>query len=177
MKQPNNEIDLDVRLSPNEAWQRITETSDLREIAFFAPSRFRGSKPFHYRVTGSEIDIRKRTSYRNDFSSSLTMKIEPTSYGCKLRGRFSAGIVTVIFIVCWLTVVGGFSLISIIDIFRRLSAGESLTDSAYLELFPLGMLAGGLAVFFFGRFLAKGEERAISAWLNDLFADSIIKRL
>jgi hypothetical protein len=175
MKLQHNKIDLDLRLAPSEAWRRITETSDLREIEFFARSRFRGDKPFHYRVYGSEINIQKRRNYRNDFSSSLTMKIEPTDYGCKLRGRFSAGIVPMIFIVCWLTILGNLSLVVIIDIFGKLSAGESLSKQEYLGFTPVVLFVFGLAMFFFARFVAKSEERAISVWLDDLFADSIIK--
>lgn len=175
MKFQNDKIDLDVRLTPSEAWRRITETSDLREFTFSARSKLTSCKPFTYRVNGNEINIRKRHNYRNDFSSSLTMKINPTDYGCKLQGRFSVGVVPVVFLICWLAIVGCFSLISMKDIFDRLSNGESLMNFAASDFTLIAMFVGGWAVFIIARFIAKGEEWAISLWLNDLFADSVIK--
>jgi hypothetical protein len=170
MKESTRKIDYELRISPNEVLRRIAETSDVRQIALFES----GSKPFNYSVNGNEINIRKRRTYRNDFRSSLSLKVESTNYGSKLRGRFSMGVFPIIFLVGWMTIVGSLSLISIADIFKRIGS-ETLPAIPFPNLIPILMFFGGLVVFFLARFIAKREEREIFEWLANLFADSIIK--
>ncbi len=101
MKPNSKEIDLDVRLSPDEAWRRITAESE-RQAASVNPS-----KSFIYRISGNESIIEKvRRYYSNSFSSCLKMKIHPTDYGCRLHGSFSANTSPAIVIVLSLIFLG-----------------------------------------------------------------------
>lgn len=170
MKLNSKEIDLDVRLTPDEAWRRITTESE-QQAAFVNPS-----KSFIYRISGNEIIIEKvRRYYRNSFSSCLKMKIHPTDYGCRLHGSFSANTSPAIVIVLSLIFLGVIVWFWTTNIFDKLVAGQSPLNNVLAYLVPVTAIFGVLTMYPFGRFLARGEERRITEWLDNLFSDSIVK--
>lgn len=168
MKSNSKEIDLDVLLSPDEAWRRITAESEEQRFLINL------SKPFVYKISGNEITIEKvRRYYRNSFSSSLKMQIYPTAYGCSLRGRFSSNVSPLLLIgesLAFLAIFGWAS-----SFFGELRAAQSSFNNVAAYLVPVLVIVVVSTMPLFGRFLAKGEERKIAEWLNRLFSESIVR--
>jgi len=174
MKGLGRKIDFAARLTPNEAWRRITATSDERKIAFFAASGFEGNQRFLYDVNGSEIKVRLRQR-RKGFPPILTVKIEPTNYGCRIRGdvsvELSSWIILLVLTIIFLII----GMVTAFLIFGKLFAGVPLTNFSPWDFFGLLFFVNALVVplTFISR--ARRDESELFEWLESLVADSAIK--
>jgi hypothetical protein len=166
------EFELNLRLSPTEALNRIIEASDeqRRGLSF---SGYKGTNSFLHKFDGNTLTIQKRRYYRNDFHPYLYAQFEPTSFGSKLTGRFAMNQFTRGFMLLWFGLVGFGGIVVAISIIGKVAAGQSPKSHLLWLLHPIGMLAFGCLLVVIGEWFSRKEKQEITDWLDRLFADSI----
>lgn len=111
-----------------------------------------GSKPFVGSVGGTSGRLRKRIGYRNSFQTvtRLTFKSQPR--GTAITCRSGMSVFVYVFMTFW------FGFLGLVG----LATGG---DNPGFVVFPLGMMAFGVGLILFGRFLARNEHGDIVAFV------------
>ncbi len=168
------QIDFSSRLSPNELWRRITATSDAKRIAFFAASGFEGSRRFLYSVNGSEIKVNLRQR-KKGIPPILTMKIEPTNYGCRILGNIAVEKTSWIFLAVLMIIFAVIGTALIYPMIGSLWTGQPLTKFTPFDFFALVFLVNVVILPVFINFKVRSDTNELFGWLESLIADSVIK--
>lgn len=175
LSEAKNGIDYEVRLSPNEAWQRIAASSILEQPYNLTIPGFEGDKPVLCRVEGSEIKIRKRVYYKNRNQIFLSLRIEPTNYGSRLKGHFEMSKTPRLILAILMLIFPLFAFFLMnSDSVSQIIAGENIPVNS-LNFFPLLLYIVTVISLILGFILPKSEEQGIRQWLDDLFADVLIR--
>ena len=163
-------FELNLRLGPDEALKRIIAASDEERRDFLIGNK--GTNPFIHKLDGNTVRIQKRRDYRNDFHPYLYAKVEPTSFGSKLTGRFAMSQSTRVFMLLWSGLIGLVGIIAAIRIVGEVAAGQKPKSELLYVLQPIGMLVFGCLLVVIGRWFSRNERQQIVEWLNSLFTDS-----
>jgi hypothetical protein len=166
------EFELNLRLSPNEALNRIIGASDEQRWGL-SLSGYKGTNCFLHKFDGNTLTIQKRRYYRNDFHPYLYAQFEPTSFGTKLTGCFAMNQFTRGFMLLWFGFVGFGGIVAAISITGKVAAGQSPKSELLYLLHPIGMLVFGCLLVVIGGWFSRKEKQQIAEWLDRLFADSI----
>ncbi|QUD90562.1 hypothetical protein [Phenylobacterium montanum] len=113
---------------------------------------------------GRRFRIRQRIWYGNSFQTSVGVKLIQDLNGTRVECRSGMEPTTTIFMAVWFGFVGligmsGF-LASLLD--RR----NSGTTAAVFAAFPIGMIAFGVVLVMFGRWLARDERDFLIRFLR-----------
>lgn len=175
MRLARKRVDWEVRLNPNEVWQRIESVSDSKKRMFFAPLKYEGDQPFLYTIVGNTIVIQKRLRRRNDFQTELQLQIEPLSFGSKLKGSFGIPLFSMIFFTIFMAITGFFSLWAMIGLINNKFDNDNTAKVVFVVV-PFSMFAFALISLVKGLISMKMTEQAISKWLDGLFADVLCEK-
>jgi hypothetical protein len=158
-----SEIELTSPLPPDECIARLQAAIDhysFRALVF-------GSKPVLGRVSLHSIHLRKRIDYQNSFQTVLSGWLEPDGSGTVFHGRTGMGL----FIIVFMALLFSFLLLLGVLLFLATLIGANHVDNSLLigVLLLLGLLAWGAGLIWFGRYLARGEDR----FLIDFLAETL----
>jgi hypothetical protein len=152
-------IELETPLSPDECEARLRAVvgADLF-VSWFS------TRPVVGWVSGRSVRLRKRIGYRNSFQTFLTGTLYGQAGGTVFRGQAGTHPLVRGFLAVWF---GGVILIGsalmVAAVAGRLTRGSPLLGVAIPPL----LLAFGFGVFRLGRWLARGEERFLVAFLAE----------
>jgi hypothetical protein len=153
-------IELVSPLSPDECAARLREATDRG-----GPLSWFGSKPVVGRVSGRFVRLHTRIGYRNSFQTCLTGTLEPRGEGTVFRGRMGLHPLVTIFLAVWFAgavVIGATLFVTAVR--NPIGGGRD-----YVGLFvPPGLLGFGVALVWIGRYLARGEERFLVAFVAEV---------
>ena len=158
---------LHTSLSIDECRSRLASAID-EERWSFSLSGYLGSKSILGNINGDEFRLQKRIFYRNNLRPFFFGKFVNYESGTLIEGEFKMPS-----IVRWLMIYGFsflvfFLIISIAIILVSLAMGRSdVRDNIVFVVFPLGMMAFGIFLVKFSRWLCRGDENAIIAFLKD----------
>lgn len=152
----HSRFDLITPLSRDEVVRRLRSRIDAVWKVF-------GEKSIVGRVRTSSFRLNVRLTYRNSFQSFLYGRLIDENAGTRLKcvvriHPFSLG-----FMILWFSLVGLSSITSISMIAR-----DGLHASVGLGLFvPFGMIAFGIGLIWFCRWLAQGEVDQLREFLEE----------
>lgn len=149
---------------------RIENASDEDRFAF-SLSGHAGDKPFLLQRKANRFRVEKRRFYNNSFHPFLFAHIEPTAYGSRINGHFAMGKLERAFMAFWFASVVLFGIFFIPCLIMQYQSGEISEKDLLWVFHPIGMIVFGYLMDVLGKFLARKEAPAITAWLCDLFAD------
>lgn len=141
-------------LRPGECAERLRAGIDGDFMLF-------GGKPVIGSVGESSARLRKRIWYRNSFQSVMRVTFVDRGTGTEITCRSGMSIFTTVFMVVWFGAVGLFGLAFLGSIFDHAGGG-----GAPAALFPLGMIAFGVALVLIGRFIARNEHADLLAFVT-----------
>jgi hypothetical protein len=153
-------IELVSLLPPDEAAARLRDAIGRGGLLSWF-----GTKSVVGRVSGRSVRLRKRIYYRNSFQTFLTGTLEPHGEGSAFRGTASMHPFVTAFVIVWfagVVLIGGAVFVAAI---RRLVVGEG--EPVGLIVPPL-MVVFGVFMVCFGRYLARGEERFLVAFVAEV---------
>jgi hypothetical protein len=113
------------------------------------------------------VRLRKRISYRNSFQTFLIGSLEGRDGATVFRGRAGMHPLVIGFMAVWfglLALIGGAAFVATVG---GLIAGQSQPLGAII---PLLMAAFGVGLVWFGRWLARGEEAFLVAFVAEVIA-------
>ena len=114
------------------------------------------ARPLLGRVTARGFWVFLRIRYRNSFQTQASGRFRPESGRTRVDVRFGMTLVTKLFMGVWLTGVG----CGAIAILIARASGAPGAQGPWV-LIPFGMLAFGIGLVVFGRWLARDEERQL----------------
>jgi hypothetical protein len=155
------EIVLQTNLAPEECIRRIQESTDPGQRTLFSFSGYKGSKRLLLKFDGNQFVLWKRRYYRNDFSPYFYGTLSPENQGTRIQGHFDISRWTKIFMRIWLGGVILFTLPVLIATLRQTSHGDAWVGVAV----PIGLIAFGILMPNFGRWLGGNEEKYIKDFL------------
>ncbi len=134
-----------------------------------------GARPVIGRVSSRSVRLRKRIGYRNSFQTILVGRLERRTGGTLFLGRAGLGTSVTIFMAGWfgwVVLVGGtLSVLAISEMFGVAVGGRPMEGNLPRSLAPvivLLMLAFGVGLVRFGRWLARDEERFLVAFVAEV---------
>lgn len=151
--------------SPADCVSRLRAA--VNSEAFFDLSSWFGTMPVSGRVSESSLRLRKRIWYRNDFQSFLYATMQPETGGTVIFGKVGLHPFTTVFICIWLGVAvlmcGTVLTPSIRSFFAHPDAVHQETWVGCVV--PIIMPVFGIGLVWFGRFLARNEDRFLTEFL------------
>ena len=156
------QIVLHSSLAAEECLKRLEDSTDPGKRTLFSFSGYKGSKPLLITFDGNQFKLWKRRYYRNDFSPYFYGAVSPDNQGTRIEGHFGMDRWVKIFMGIWL----GFVALSVLPVmFAELSRPNR--DNAWAGVaIPLGLLAFGMLMPQFGRWLGRNEEKYIREFLQ-----------
>jgi len=151
---------LHTRLPIEECKARLAAAIDIERLAF-SWSGFGGSKPFLGQFREDRFRLQKRRYYRNNFSTYFYGRFVPEG-GTRIEGEFKMHPFSRVFMIIWFSFLAVFFVIASIPFAR----GRQDADVSFL-IAPIGLAVFGIAMVKFGRWLCRGEEKAIVGLLED----------
>ena len=169
------QFQLVVNLSPDDVMRRFAASIDQPRIVVINP--FSG-KDFFGHLTGYQFWIRKRQRWsRNSFAPACTGDVVPNGSGSTINCRIAAK-----FTFLW--IFGGVFLLlsllfSVSIALLGFVAGPPDSKTAMPLLFvafgiPAFVIVFFIGFFFLSRQMGKGNERALSYFVQSLFRDTIV---
>jgi hypothetical protein len=116
-----------------------------------------GKKPVIGHVDPWGGSLRKRIHYRNDFRTTMSLAIETSGGGSRIVARSFMSVYATVFMVFW------FGMVSLVPL-AALAAGS--VEAALLSI-PGFMLAFGIGLVAFGRWLARDEHDFLLAFIRN----------
>jgi hypothetical protein len=138
-------------LAPEDCAARLGEAVDHTWL-----ERLFGSKPVRGRLSARSFRLLKRIHYRNSFQTCLTGTLEFHVEGTILRVRSGMHPLVIAFLVVWFTGAGLGCAIILLGWLQGLVPGPV---HAVGTIVPLLLLAFGIGLVRFCRWLARDEER------------------
>ncbi len=148
------------RLPVEECNARLRAGIDPERLAF-SWSGFAGSKPILGKVRDSGFRLRKRRYYKNDLAPFFYGRFVPEGSSTRIEGEFKMHPVARVFVIVWFSFLACLFVIASIPFVK----GRQDADVGTL-LASIGLAAFGIVLIKFGRWLARGEGRAIVAFLE-----------
>lgn len=148
-------------LSPAECAARLAAAVDPESSLLDAWARATLEKPVIGSVKGASVRLRKRTElYRNSFQTYLTAELRPDGTGTAITGTMGLHPFVWAFMALWfavLTLVGGLAALMFVASFVAAPTVRQGASGWGAVLILPGMLAFGIALVAFGRYLARSE--------------------
>ena len=165
-------IRLQSPLPPEECAQRLAAAIDpeFSGLSLRILLDTTHSKPVIGSVEDFSLRLRKRINYRNSFQAQLTARLQPAGMGTMVVGRVGAHPAVFVFMTVWLGFISLIGIPATLTLIRSLVEGTlpplngSGNEWAGL-LIPPGLLVLGVCFFAFGRFLARGENDYLVAFV------------
>jgi hypothetical protein len=156
------QIVLRSNLSSEECIQRLQNSTDPGSRTLFSLSGYKGSKDLLIKFNGNQFKLWKRRYYRNDFSPYFYGTISPDNQGTRIEGHFGMDRLVKIFMGIWL----GFVTLSVLPV-AFVSFSHPNRDNSWIGVaIPFGLLAFGILMPQFGRWLGRNEEKYIREFLK-----------
>jgi hypothetical protein len=152
-------LDLISPLPRDECVRRLQVATD-RWWALF------GSRPLVGHVGESFLRVRKRIGYGNSFQCRLSATLEDEGSRTRLRCRLGMHPSVTLFMAFWfcgVVLIGAEVLVSTAAALLR---GDASAQAWMGIIGPFGMLAFGVALVAFGRFLARNEREFLLNFLR-----------
>lgn len=152
--------DLISPLSPDEVSRHLKATV-ASEWTFFS------DKPFRGKVDERSFRIRKNIGYRNSFQTHLygTLHVEGGQTRVKCTARMRTFVM--VFMTVWFGLLFGISGPWFFEGASAALAGRLADVPPLLLAIPATMLVFGIALVFFGRWLARNEEAELLSFLEE----------
>ena len=150
----------------------------LRE-AIDPPSKLFGSRPVVGRVDSGGFRLCKRIHYRSSFQTHAMARFREDGAGTRVSCRFGVHPVILVFVAAWMSIVlvvgaRGF-VIALGAVFSSRPEGAApLALPLTGAMLPAAMLVFGAALFGFGRWLARDEERFLTDFLGVTLGAKIV---
>jgi hypothetical protein len=158
---------LETRLSPDACRDRLTPLVGSAFSVFSASS----TCPVRGSVHGDGFSITKTIQYRNSFQTQASGTYEQRTTGTRIRVRLGFPVVVAAFFTFWMLGVGAFFALSLLALLANLPRSltlATLASSAPIVLVLGGMLAFGVVLQAFGRWVARDEAEFLLRFLADV---------
>ena len=159
-------VTLRTEIPIEECRARLAAGVDVERLAF-SWSGHAGSKPILGKFSETGFRLQKRRYYRNEFAPFFYGRFVSAYRGTVIEGEFRMRPFVRAFIVIWFSFLVFYLAIALIQLAMGRPGVQE--DRVPLLLVPLCMMAFGVALVMFGRWLGRGEERAIVAFLKSTF--------
>lgn len=127
-----------------------------------------GSRPVMGRVSDSSLRIWKRIRYRNSFQTCLSAKLVEQDGRTRIGCRFSLHPFAVVFMAVWfgaVVLIGG--MVIVVSTVAFLADPSAVPPFVWLGLaIPIVMIAFGIGLIRFGRYLARDERQFLLEFLR-----------
>jgi hypothetical protein len=148
-------------LTPDECVARLRAATDRDGLLSWF-----GSRPVVGRVSEGSVRLRKRIGYRNSFQTILTGSLEGCGGATLFHGRPGMSPLVTGFMAVWL---GLTLLIGGVFVAALIAGRVGLLGT----VIPPLMLAFGAGLVWFGRWLARGEEAFLVAFVAQVIGASL----
>jgi len=159
-------IALHSSLPSDECIRRIQESTDPGDRTIFSLSGYKGSRPLLLKFSGNQFTLWKRRYYRNDFAPYFFGTLSPENQGTRLEGHFDMNRWVKIFMRIWIIFAIMFTLPVVFAMLSRTIQGNAWAGI----LIPIGLVAFGIFLPKFGRWMGKGEEKLMTEFLETTLA-------
>jgi hypothetical protein len=150
--------------TPADCASRLREAIDsgLRASLFGL-----GSKPVIGKVSESSVRLHRRTRYSNSFQTLLTAAMRPEQGGTVISGECAMHPFVRIFMVVWVCALAFIGVTLFLTVgWKALSGRSGDNREALLSvIIPLGMLAFGIGLVRFGRYLTRNDPQFLRDFL------------
>ena len=149
-----------------ECKARLASGVDVERLAF-TWSGHAGSRPILGKFSENGFRLQKRRYYRNEFAPFFYGRFVRADRGTFIEGEFRMHPFARAFMIFWFSFLVLYFAVALVQYAMEppgVRGGRGL-----LLVFPFGMMAFGIALVRFGRWLGRGEERAIVAFLKTTF--------
>jgi len=146
-----------------ECKSRLAAGIDTEKFAF-TWSGYAGSKPILGKLHGNDFRLQKRRYYKNDLARHFFGRFVTAGRDTRIEGEFRIRPIAKYFVIGWFSFLGLMLLITLVVMASGGSRAQG-PPAIYLLGFP-AMAAFGFAIVRFSRWLGRGEERAIVAFLK-----------
>jgi len=155
-------IRLRTPLPIEECTARLASGVDVERLAF-SWSGHAGSRPILGKFSENGFRLQKRRYYRNEFAPFFYGRFVSADPGTLIDGEFRMHPFTRAFMTFWFSFLALYLAVVLIQL--AMGRPGIQEDRGLLLAFPFGMMAFGVALVKFGRWLGR-EERAIVAFLK-----------
>ena len=139
---------------------RLATTADPERYALTF-SGYKGSKPILVRSKGTKFRLQKRRYYHNSYAPFFYGQFIPTGSGTIIEGSFKMHPAAKIAMFVWCAILASIILIAALaPLGGQARPGGTVQVSSFMLLLGLGMVM-------FGRWLGRGEVRALSEFLHE----------
>jgi hypothetical protein len=154
---------LHTRIPIEKCKARLASGVDAERFAF-SWSGYGGSRTILGKLRDTGFRFQKRRYYHNSFAPFFFGRFVASDSGTLIEGEFRMHPFVKVFMIAWFS----FLAVSTVIVFVSVIAGRAdVQGNPALGLgIPAGMAAFGVALVKFGRWLSRGEERAIVAFLK-----------
>jgi hypothetical protein len=151
------------RLPIEECKARLAAGIDPERLGF-TWSGYAGSKPILGKLHGDSFRLQKRRYYKNDLAPHFFGRFVAVGRDTRVEGEFKINRLGKFAMIGWFSLLGLLMLLTLVGLATGWPRVDG--DPAITVLIYLGLAAFGLALIRFSRWLARGEERAIVAFLK-----------
>jgi len=149
-----------------ECRARLATAVDAERFAF-SWSGYAGDKPILGKIRDAGFRLQRRRFYHNSFAPFFYGQFVPSGRETLIEGAFRIRTDVKFAMSLWSVILACLTVAMLVqEISRR---GGFNGDWASVLLVPAGMTLFGVALVKFGRWLGRGEERAIVAFLKTTF--------
>jgi hypothetical protein len=163
----SNRIQLFSPLPPTECAARLAAAIDTESSVPFSLNGLFGSKPVVGRVTATSLRLRKRIRYQNSFQNHLAARLRAEAGGTVISGGVAMHPFVRAFMFIWfggVILIGGTMFVG--AVWTMLSSADGQRQHVWMGVvIPPFMLAFGLGLVRFGRYLARDETRFLTDFL------------
>ena len=152
---------LHTRLPIEECKARLTSGVDAERLGF-SWSGYAGSKPILGKFRDNSFRLQKRRYYHNSFAPHFYGRLVPFGRETLIEGDFRIHRGVKVFMIAWFSFLILFTVATLASYISNRGGAKETFD---LET-AAGLAVFGVALIKFGRWLGRGEERAILAFLK-----------
>jgi hypothetical protein len=157
------------RIPIEECKARLAACVDVERLAF-SWSGYAGSKPMLGKLRDTNFRLQRRRFYRNSFAPFYYGRFVAAGRDTKIEGELRMRTDVKIFMVVWFSFLAVVFLIMAVTVLAGRANAQN--NPALGIVIPAGMAVFGVALIKFGRWLGRGEERDIVAFLKSTFGAS-----
>jgi hypothetical protein len=161
---PESQLELISPLSPTECAARIAAAIETWRSDGLVSERVGGS------VCGGSFRLWKRIGYQNICQTILSGTLQSRGTGTMIRGWFGMSTLVLVGMACWFGFILFGGAIVVLVMWRTLwFESVQVEGNVWVGFaFILGMLAFGIGLIWFGRYLARGEAAFLRHFLLDV---------
>lgn len=153
-------------LAPDECESRLRAATDRG-----GPLARFGLEPVVGRVSGGSVRLRKRIAYSNSFQTVLTGSLEGHGGGTIFRGRAGLHPLVTAFMTAWIGVVATAGAACVVAVLVALAGRNRVGFAGIVFFIPLLLLlAMGVGIARYARWLARGEEAFLVSFVAEVIA-------